>query len=29
MNKLFVNFEKLDIENYIIRNISENDYEDI
>lgn len=29
MNKLFVNFEKLDIGNYIIRNISEDDYEDI
>lgn len=29
MNKLFSDFEKLDIGNYIIRNISENDYEDI
>lgn len=29
MNKLFTDFKKLDIGNYIIRNISENDYEDI
>lgn len=29
MNKLFSDFEKIDIGNYIIRNISENDYEDI